>query len=420
MHFALRCYYPPVRGPKYGVSPWMDRSRPAARSSFPAFRGERTASVVVIGGGLTGVMSAYACAAAGLDVVLLEAERLGSGGSGRASGVIAADGADSFRAIEQASGRRVARVHFEQARQAALDLAATVKRLRIRSDFAVADGVRVVPVGADPAPWIREADARREAGLDGRWLKPGPAAAATGVADVSGGLRLSRWATCHPYRLVLGFAAAAASRGAAIHERSPVTRVTFTRTQARVVTAGGAITTTAVLHCTGEPTALAGALRRHARPMTRGLALTAPLGAAMRKAVGTVAVVVTDVHDPPHVVRWIDGPAALVSGAEAPRPRTAQPASLDVQRTGQLMYELSLLYPAISGVPPAFGWSMPVGRTPDGGLVAGPHRNFPHQYFAFGTEHDPARAFLASRLLLRHVRGEATADDDRLGFARCL
>jgi gamma-glutamylputrescine oxidase len=402
------------------VSPWLDRLRPAARPAFPAFRGEQAAPVVVVGGGLTGVMSAYACAAAGIEVVLLEADRLGSGGSGLAPGTVAAEGADSFRALEQLSGRRVARTHFELTRRAVLDLSATVRRLRIRADFEVGDAVRIVHAGADPEPWIREAGARAEAGLDGRWVKPSAAAQASGIVDARGGLRLSRWATCHPYRLVIGFAAAAAGRGAAIHERSPVKRVTFTKTEARVVTAGGAITTRAVLHCTGEPTALAGALRRHVRPMTRGLALTAPLGSAMRKAVGVVPAVVTDVHDPPHVVRWMEGPAALVAGADAPRPRGARPPGLDVQRTGQLMYELSLLYPAISGIPPAFGWSMPLGLTPDGGLVAGPHRNFPHQLFAFGTGHDAARAFLASRVLLRHVRGESTADDERLGFARFL
>jgi hypothetical protein len=84
------------------------------------------------------------------------------------------------------------------------------------------------------------------------------------------------------------------------------------------------------------------------------------------------------------------------------------------------MYELSRLYPEISGVMPAWGWSVPIAHAPDGGLLAGPHRNFPHQLFAFGTAHDPARAFLASRVLLRHVLGRTTPEDEHLGFARVL
>ena len=302
---------------------------------------------------------------------------IGSGPAAVAGiGTVAADGADSFRALEQLSGRRVARAHFDLTRKAVLDLSATVKRLRLRADFEVGDAVRIVPAGADPGPWVREAGARAEAGLDGRWVKPSSAAQASGIADTRGGLRLSRWATCHPYRLVTGFAAAAAGRGAALHERSPVTRVTFTRTEARVVTAGGVITTRAVLHCTGEPTALAGALRRHVRPMTRGLALTAPLGSAMRKAVGVVPAVVTDVHDPPHVVRWMEGPAALVAGADAPRPRAARPPGLDIQRTDNSCTAVA----AVSGdLRDPAGLRLVDAARPDAGRRPGgrPHRNFP-------------------------------------------
>jgi hypothetical protein len=84
------------------------------------------------------------------------------------------------------------------------------------------------------------------------------------------------------------------------------------------------------------------------------------------------------------------------------------------------MYELTRLYPDISGVMPAHGWSLPVAQSIDGGLFVGPHRNFPHQLFAFGTEHDPARAFLASRILLRYVQGTTAKDDEHFGFARVL
>ena len=110
----------------------------------------------------------------------------------------------------------------------------------------------------------------------------------------------------------------------------------------------------------------------------------------------------------------------LVGGADSARPKAARAANVDVQRTGQLMYELSRLYPDISGVMPAYGWSVPLAHSVDGGLYVGPHRNFPHQLFAFGTAHDPARAFLASRILLRHVQGTTTSDDEHFGFARAL
>jgi glycine/D-amino acid oxidase-like deaminating enzyme len=51
------------------------------------FRGELEAPLVIIGGGLSGVMTAYGAAAAGMKVLLLEADRLGHGGSGRSAGI---------------------------------------------------------------------------------------------------------------------------------------------------------------------------------------------------------------------------------------------------------------------------------------------------------------------------------------------
>ena len=61
---------------------WLDRAdRPAARSPL---EGDRTADLVIIGGGFTGLWAAVQALEdlPGRDVVLLEGERLAFGGSG--------------------------------------------------------------------------------------------------------------------------------------------------------------------------------------------------------------------------------------------------------------------------------------------------------------------------------------------------
>ncbi len=52
----------------------------------PALVGEKQADICVVGGGFTGLAAALACAEAGFSVVLLEAERVGFGASGRNGG----------------------------------------------------------------------------------------------------------------------------------------------------------------------------------------------------------------------------------------------------------------------------------------------------------------------------------------------
>ena len=84
----------------------------------------------------------------------------------------------------------------------------------------------------------------------------------------------------------------------------------------------------------------------------------------------------------------------------------------------QLMYEVLKRFPAILGLAPAFGWSTPIVAGPDRFPLIGPHRQYPHQLFSFGTDRDPALAWMASRVLVRAVAHEATRDDEAFGFGR--
>lgn len=374
---------------------------------------------MIVGGGLAGAMSAYACAAAGIKTILLEADRLGSGGSGRATGIFRAEATPSFRDLEAHAGRRAARAHFDLTRRAALDLATTVRRLGIRADLEARDAVRLVPPGWTAKGLQKEVEARKGAGVPASWQSAAAVMKALS-AESSGGARLPAWGQCDPYRLVLGFAAAAVKRGAAIFERTVVRKIAFDRKVATVVTPGGKITANKVFVCTGEPTSLHKALQRHFKAEEQGVVLTDQLPAPIRKQVGPRTSIVCDVEIPPHAIRWTDDHRALVTGADGPRTPERGRDKVDIQRTGRLMYELTRLYPAISGIQPAYGWSLPQAASADGALCAGPHRNFPHQLFALSTAHDPARAFLASRILLRHFLGENTSEDEHFGFARNL
>ena len=172
--------------------------------------------------------------------------------------------------------------------------------------------------------------------------------------------------------------------------------------------------------CTGEPTDLFRPLKRHLRFEERYVVMTEPLAASVRLQLGQRSSVICDTETPPHHLWWTDDHRAVFSGADQKRTPPRQREKVLVQRTGQLMYELSRLYPAISGTMPTHGWDVSLAHTADDVLYAGPHRNFPHQYFAFGTLHDPARAFLASRILMRCALGETNKDDETFAFARNL
>src|SRR6185437_10352652 len=62
----------------------------ASGASFPAFHGEVRADVAIVGGGICGLVTALQLAESGARVVLLEAESIGYGASGRNGGQVIA------------------------------------------------------------------------------------------------------------------------------------------------------------------------------------------------------------------------------------------------------------------------------------------------------------------------------------------
>lgn len=403
---------------RYGISPWINESPKRRRPEFPRFRGEAAHPVVIIGGGLAGIFTAYAFSAAGIKVTLLEADRIGHGGASRGPGILQGEPAASYRDVEARHGRKAARALFEASRRAVLELAAAARRLGVKH-IETHDAFRVLSsYAAEEKPLARDVQLRRDAGLDATWLKPAVATRETGLDVGRAGMRVHDWGQANPYELLTAFATAATARGASIFERSEVRRVKTRGKHVEVHAEGGAIQADAVIVCTGEPTDLYRPLKRHVRLDERYVVVTERLSAALRRQVVARARVITDTEVPPHLVRFLDDGRMVMAGADQERAPARGKDKVVIQRSNQLMYELSRLFPAISGVMPIYGWDLPIATTADGVMYAGPHRNFPRHLFAWATRHDPAQAFLASRILLRHFQGHAERDDTYFAFTR--
>jgi glycine/D-amino acid oxidase-like deaminating enzyme len=401
------------------MAPWLDAVPAKKRREFPAFRGVITHPVVIVGGGMSGAMTAYACASAGMKVILLEAGRVGMGGSSRATGLFSGEACDSYRDLEARAGRRAARAMFSAMQTAPRELAAAVKRLGIKAGFELAGGVRLLSPGSSDKLVKREFAAREDAELAASWMLPATVARQFAL-DSAGAMKLPDAGFADPVKLTMGFLAAAIKRGVKVYEKSAVKKITFTRKTATAFLDAGAITTTNLAICIGEPTSLFKPLKRHLRHEDRYAVLTEPLSAAIRAELGRRGTVLTDTESPAHHLWFTADHRALFAGADQKRPADRLRDKTLVQRTGQLMYELSRLYPAISGTAPAYGWDVPLAHPIDGVLYAGSHRNFPFHHFAFGTSHDPARAYLASRIILRSMQGRAEKGDEFFSFARNL
>lgn len=399
---------------------FLDTFPRSRRPDYPRHRGQTRTRVAIVGGGLTGCACAASFATAGVATVLLEDDRIGARATAASPGLLRQDLDASFRSSADQHGLRAARHVWQGFRRASLDFGTALRRFGVRADLAPQDLILLTRDGIDAARMLqREYQSRRNAGVEASWLTARAVAAETGL--IANGAIRTRGDVMDPYRACVGLAAAAASRGAAIHERTTVHRVRARRKFVEIKTDGGLVTADAVVIATGGLIDDLKALRRHFAPVQSFLVVTESMPAAVRREVGRRAASLRDTARPPHLLRWLKDDRVLFAGAGQPPVGARLRDKALVRHANELMYQLTTLYPAISGLRPEWAWDIVNYGSPDGLPVVGPHRNFPRHLFALGDgSHGAGVAWLAARVLLRAFLGEPAKGDDSFGFGRIL
>jgi len=193
-------------------------------SRYPKLEGDAVVDVCVVGGGLTGLSAAIELADRGYSVLVLEAETVGWGASGRNGGQIIAGLSCQQSVIEKVVGLEVAKQVWNITIEG-LDLVRErVRRFNIECDLV--DGFLGVAVNTRKAAALREwyDDMSKRYGYDqdAEWV---------GVAELSRWIDSPRYHSgyydrrsghLHPLNFTKGLARGASSLGVRICENSPV------------------------------------------------------------------------------------------------------------------------------------------------------------------------------------------------------
>lgn len=180
-----------------------------------------TADVCVVGGGYAGISAALELAERGYSVVLLEAQRLGWGASGRNGGqAIIGFGADGERAIEKQFSAQDARRAWDIAAEGMRLLRERIARYRIDCDYRPGYlSLAVKPRKSDELRrWMDHVCTKYA--YPQRWIGPHEIGAwlaserfHSAVLDMGSG-------HLHPLKYCLGLGEAARAAGVRIHENS--------------------------------------------------------------------------------------------------------------------------------------------------------------------------------------------------------
>jgi glycine/D-amino acid oxidase-like deaminating enzyme len=200
---------------------WLDQL--GSRPSRPALAGDREADVCIVGGGFTGLWTAYELKRAdpSLVVVVLEAHRVGFGASGRNGGWVLGKLSGSVDAWRARGGPDAPRAMVRAIQQTVEEVGAVVALENIECDWRHGGTVAVAQSETQLARLQAQAEAeRREIGEDLAWqvLDADDISLRVRVAGARGGLYSPHCARVQPARLVDGLAAAAERAGATIYE----------------------------------------------------------------------------------------------------------------------------------------------------------------------------------------------------------
>ena len=370
----------------------------------PPLMGDVSADVCIVGGGYTGLSAAIELAEAGHKVVVLEAETVGHGASGRNGGQICTGFSSGQDKIAKQLGPEDARRCFALAEEAKQLLKNRIERYNIDCNL------RWGYLHALPKPnrmdglkqWKEEWD---ELGYtDTTLLTQEELEDRLGTRAYHGALREGGAGHFHPLNYCLGLARAANSAGATIHEFSRAVEVEtgarpYVRTESGKVNAKFVI-----IACNAYLGRLVPKLYGKVMPVTSYIIATEPLGENRARALIRDGEAVADTNFIVDYFRTTADTRLLFGGR-------ASYTTLEPRDLGAYMKpRMTRVFPQLRDARIDFAWggyiAITYNRIPDCGRLS-PTAYYAHGYSGQGV----ALAGLYGKLMAEAIRGTAERFD---------
>jgi len=371
-------------------------------------RGEVAADVLVVGAGFAGLSSAIELAQRGYKVVVLEADRVCSGASGRNGGQAIVGYASGQEPFEKQLGPAVARQAWDMSLEAIDLIDARIAEFQIDCDrvngyLYVADsGRKARALEADMKSMERDYGLACDfaTGTDVQRHIQSPLYCAAAYEKKSGHL--------HPLKFGLGLARAARSLGVQIFEKSPVTALQrgamlcATTPSGRVTAKFGVLAGNCMLGEYGPE--VAKEITPRIMPVGTYIIGTAPLGSELRARLIPSNAAVCDNNFVLDYFRFSADHRMLFGGRVSYSART--PAGLQ----NIMARRMREVFPALADTPVDYVWGgfvdISMNRAPDFGRLGD------NLYYLQGfSGHGVALTGLAGKVVAQAVAGQAERFD---------
>lgn len=370
----------------------------------PILQGRQEADVCILGAGYTGLSAALELAEAGYRVIVLEAERVGWGASGRNGGQAIAGYGCEVDTLEKLVGADDARKLFDLSQEGMALLRARIRKHDIPCDWR--DGHASVPLKPRQVRMLRAWQAHMAQRYDYpmEWWDRERLQTQLASDRYLGAVFDPRSGHLHPLEYAFGLARAALAAGVRIFERSPVVELVRGTQPTLKTPLGEARGNFAVLAGNAWLRGVAPELESRIMPVGTYIAATTPLGEQRARGLIRNDMAVADVNWALDYFRLSRDHRLLFGG------RASYSSLPPPNLRGTMTRRMRRVFPQLADVDIDYVW----GGYVDISLNRAPHwgRLTPNVYFAQGfSGHGVATTGLAGKLIAEAVRGQAERFD---------
>ncbi len=375
----------------------------AERGAGPLDADLRT-EIAIVGAGYSGLAAAHALQQRGVACVVLDANPVGWGASGRNGGVVSSKFRLSFPAIASRHGLDVARRMHRLAHEGVRAVEALVDEFGIAgARLAHTGSLRCAHTERALAACVAEADWVRATLGDAsmRTLSRAEVAEETGSTGFVGGVLGADAGTILPLEYVLGVAGGLAARGVPIHTGTPVTGIARDADGVTLRTPRGAVRARQVIVATNAYSSLTPAtaeFQRELVPFRSAMIATERLPAALDATLMTQQRSYTETRRMMKWFRRADG--RMIFGGRDAFGKEGRDTGFEALRRAMVA-----LFPQLAGVRVEHRWSGYVGMT----FNALPHVGRADRATVFCLGYNGAGVAMAS-LIGRHAAALALGE----------
>ncbi|MGI4861937.1 MAG: NAD(P)/FAD-dependent oxidoreductase [Janthinobacterium lividum] len=342
---------------------WRDMAGPEPAPSG-ALASDLTAEVAIIGAGYSGLAAAHALQKRGVQAVVLDANPIGWGASGRNGGVVSSKFRVSFPAIAQLHGLDAARTLHRLAHDGVRAVEQMVDEFKLDAarfertgSLRCAHNARALHGICAEADWVRAQLGDTSMTV----LSRDEIAHETGSTAFVGGVLSADAGTILPLQYVRGIAHGLRARGVGIHEHTPVLTVhradgdrgVILRTPQATVRAGRLIVAT---NAYSDLTSATARYQRELVPFRSAMIATARLSPEHEARLMVNHRSYTETRRMMKWFRKVDG--RMLFGGRDAFGKEGQTTGFDALRRAMVA-----LFPDLAGVPIEYQWSGYVGMT---------------------------------------------------------